>query len=118
MSGGGFEGKSNDIVYSDIVYSDIVYSDIVYSDNAEYNYGSLSELYNNIDLSQYLASGITAIYYYDLSRFECNCCCQQYRINAYWLYCTNTGNQNFYVLYRGKMSQIGLEQQSVVQFSE
>jgi hypothetical protein len=43
MSGGGFEGKSNDIVYSDIVYSD----------NAEYNYGSLSELYNNIDLSQY-----------------------------------------------------------------
>jgi hypothetical protein len=27
MSGGGFEGKSNDIVYSD---------------NAEYNYGSLS----------------------------------------------------------------------------
>jgi hypothetical protein len=50
-SGGGFEGKSNDIVYSDIVYSDIVYSD-----NAEYNYGSLSELYNNIDLSQYLAS--------------------------------------------------------------
>ena len=65
MSGGGFEGKSNDIVYSDIVYSDIVYSD-----NAEYNYGSLSELYNNIDLSQYLASGITAIYYYDLSRFD------------------------------------------------
>jgi hypothetical protein len=58
MSGGGFEGKSNDIVYSDIVY------------NAEYNYGSLSELYNNIDLSQYLASGITAIYYYDLSRFD------------------------------------------------
>jgi hypothetical protein len=55
MSGGGFEGKSNDIVYSD---------------NAEYNYGSLSELYNNIDLSQYLASGITAIYYYDLSRFD------------------------------------------------
>jgi hypothetical protein len=49
MSGGGFEGKSNDIVYSDIVYSDIVYSDIVYSDNAEYNYGGLSELYNNID---------------------------------------------------------------------
>jgi hypothetical protein len=70
MSGGGFEGKSNDIVYSDIVYSDIVYSDIVYSDNAEYNYGSLSELYNNTDLSQYLASGITAIYYYDLSRFD------------------------------------------------
>ena len=34
MSGGGFEGKSNDIVYSD---------------NAEYNYGSLSELYNNIE---------------------------------------------------------------------
>jgi hypothetical protein len=31
MSGGGFEGKSNDIVYSDIVY------------NAEYNYGILSE---------------------------------------------------------------------------
>jgi hypothetical protein len=29
-----------------------------------------------------------------------------------------SNNPNFYVLYRGKMSQIGLEQQSVVQFSE